>query len=485
LTLLPTVGFFAALITGIVALAFAGLVGGLVAALVGALLLLPMVVRVGDRAVWREVGLRLVWRRSTVRRASVYRSGEWGPVPDGDYRLPGLLARSRAWPAHSHGTPFALIEHPFSNQWAVALAVNPMGGQLISQAERDIWVARWDAWLAALGREPGIEQVAVVLDQLPDTGSGLRIHAAQAISVDAPVFAARVMQESAGVCHVGQPVITAHVTITFRGNQLQVPADAADPRQAAHTAAVEIGNRLPGLSRSLQATGAGATRPMTVEELAGRVRGWYDPQAQLALAEAAAAGQAPGVTWAQAGPAAAEEWWDAYRHDSGLSRTFEMITPPAGTVLDSVLAPLVEPHPRITRKRVTLLFRPLDAADAPGALDRQVRAALLRANRRAGVINAHDSVEYRAATQAAREEATGAGVVNLAMFVTVTADGGTASPATELHQISEAVTRAGRACRIRLRPVNGAQAAAFAVGLGIGLVPATQSVIPAMVRASL
>ncbi|HEX2806481.1 MAG TPA: SCO6880 family protein, partial [Kineosporiaceae bacterium] len=258
----------------------------------------------------------------------------------------------------------------------------------------------------------------------------------------------------------------------------------SDRRAAAEVAAIEIGTRLPGLARALAATGAGQGRPVTAEGLAARVRGWYDPFAQPALAEVEALGRDAGIGWEQAGPVAAQETWDTYRHDSGLSRTLEMVTPPRGTVYDDVLTPLIGPMSATLHKRVTLLYRPVDSADAPGALDLQVRAAMNRAGRRSGVVHAHDSAEVRAALQAAAEEATGAGVVNFAVLVTVTVDGDPPTGAAELKRSTEAVTRAGRAAQIRLRPVTGAQAFAFTVGLGVGLSPSHLSFLPALLRAN-
>ena len=82
--------------------------------------------------------------------------------------------------------------------------------------------------------------------------------------------------------------------------------------------------------------------------------------------------------------------------------------------------------------------------------------------------------------QAAQEEATGAGVTNFSLLVTVTADG-----PEQLRLSGETVTRAARQAQIRLRPVHGGQAAAFAAGLGVGLVPADHSIVPPSVRENL
>lgn len=477
LALLPTVvllggGVLTVLVGLVRGFAVAALVAGLVAAV-----LLPLAIRVGDRPAWREAALRGAWWRARRTGAVLHRDdgffrggaetrGAETPEPAD---LPGLLAGTRVWPAQdADGRPFALVEHPATGRWSVVLGVNPDAGALISASERDVRVAHWDRWLAGLGREPGIDQVAVVLDQTPDPGRALRAAVEAGLDPRAPSFARAVLLEAACCLPEGSPELRAHVTVTFCGRALRVAS--------AEEAAVEIGTRLPGLSRALVATGSGEGRPLTAGQLAARVRGWFDPAVSGALSDLEARGD-DGVDWPDAGPLAAQENWDSYRHDSGLSRTFEMVAAPRGAVLDSVLVPLTAPSAGLHRKRVTLLYRPTDAAGAPTVLDRQVRAAISRAGRRRDLVHAHDSAEVRAALQAAAEEATGAGVVRFSLLVTVTVD-----DEPELRQACEVVTRAARQAQLRLRPVHGAQAAAFAVGLGVGVVPQHRSLVPPALR---
>lgn len=491
LALLPTAVLFAGSTLSVLVGLVRGLGDAVATVAVFAAVLLPLMIRVADRPAWREVALRLAWWRARRSGRVLYRSGALSVTGDEGFRLPGLLAGTRIWHAQdAYSRRFALVEHPHTHQWTVVLAVNPNAGALISGEERDVRVAHWDRWLAGLGREPGIDQVAVVLDQVPDPGRLLRAAVETGLDPDAPPFALAVMRDAIHHLPTGGAEITAHVAITFSGRALHVPAPGGDgpgrppertpdraAEQAAEQAAAEIGTRLPGLSRTLVSTGSGEGRPLTPEQLAARVRGWYDPAVQVPLAEAEARGEDAGIGWADAGPVAAQETWTSYLHDSGLSRTYEMVQPPRGAVFDAVLLPLTAPMSGVRRKRVTLLYRPLDAAVAPSMLDRQLRAAINRAGRRRDLVHAHDSAQVRAALQAAQEEATGAGVVSFSLLVTVTVDN-----EHELRQAGETVTRAGRQAQIRLRPVQGAQAAAFATALGVGLVPDRHSLVPAGLR---
>ena len=86
-----------------------------------------------------------------------------------------------------------------------------------------------------------------------------------------------------------------------------------------------------------------------------------------------------------------------------------------------VLARLVAPgrHP----KRVSLQYRPFPAAEATRVLESEVNAAQFRAvyKRRTGRDEtARDSYDQARARQAAAEEAAGAGVCLVSLYVTVT-----------------------------------------------------------------
>ena len=79
-----------------------------------------------------------------------------------------------------------------------------------------------------------------------------------------------------------------------------------------------------------------------------------------------------------------------------------------------------------------------------------------------------------------REEAQGAGLENFGMVVTAT---GTSS--SELADIKATVEALAASVRIRIRPAYGAQDAAFAVGLPVGVVPMLHSRVSERVREAL
>jgi hypothetical protein len=118
---------------------------------------------------------------------------------------------------------------------------------------------------------------------------------------------------------------------------------------------------------------------------------------------------------------------------------------------------------------VTLLYRPFSAASAARELENEVNASTIRTmmrQKQGRDETARDAADHQRARQAAREEAIGAGVVRMTMYVTVTVEDRADLP-TACAEIE------GRALqsKIRLRRAYGSQAAAFAVGLPAGVHP--------------
>ena len=82
--------------------------------------------------------------------------------------------------------------------------------------------------------------------------------------------------------------------------------------------------------------------------------------------------------------------------------------------------------------------------------------------------SARDHIDRQRAQQAAREEAVGAGVVRLSMYVTTTVT----DPAQLPAAVADVEARARQQSKLRLRRLYGAQAAGFAATLPAGVHPA-------------
>jgi hypothetical protein len=218
---------------------------------------------------------------------------------------------------------------------------------------------------------------------------------------------------------------------------------------------------------------------MSAQELCEVVRIAYDPPAASIIDEAHAAGSAVALTWGEVGPSATQASWDDYRHDSAFSASWTMTGAPRGSVNSSVLSRLLAPHGDIDRKRVSLLYRPMDSARAAAVVERDQNNANVRitsGNRP----SARALVDARSAAQTAQEEAPGAGLVNFGMVVTATVT----NPA-RLPDAVAAVEQASGTARVLLRRAYGSQDTAFAASLPLGLVLPKHILLPTEIREAL
>ncbi|SDS71638.1 SCO6880 family protein [Microlunatus soli] len=422
-----------------------------------------------------RAGARVGWWSTRTRGQHLYRSGPLGAAPWGSHQLPGLAAPTRlSEHQDSYGRPFALLYTPATGSFSVVIGTEPDGAALVDQEQVDDWVADWGHWLANLGDELGIQGAAVTIETAPDSGTRLQREVAANTDPDAPEFARAMLAETVLRYPVGSSTVKAFVSITYSA----VPRAGAK-RRSTDEMARELASRLPGLTAGLQATGAGAAHPLSARELCETVRVAYDPSAALLIDQAHANGDDPELSWTDIGPSAAEAGWDGYRHDGAYSCTWAMTQAPRGNVQSSVLGRLLAPHRDIARKRVTLLYRPIDAARAAAMVEADLRAAEFRqtsTNKPA----ARDVLAVRAAAATAGEEAGGAGLINFGMLITATVTG-----ADQRADALAAIDNLSATARLRVRPVYGSQDSAFAAALPLGLVLAKHLRLPAELREKL
>ena len=462
------------------------LLGGTVTAVIAAMVFWPAAVAVvvvtaailvplalcdrHGRNVFQRLLPRLAAARAARRGFDLYRSGPLSRIPHGRCRLPGIAAGIDALDASdAWGRPFAVLSHPHLGQVSATLAAASDGAALVDTAEVDNRVAHWGAWLGDLGHEPGLVACAVTIESAPDTGSRLRREVDHNVDPASPALARTVLAQVTDIYPTGSAAMACYITLTWS----TAPRLATAKRRSVADMALHIGQRLPGLTRSLAATGAGAARPMTTAELAFSCRLAYDPASAATAEDLAGPG---GVEWADAGPVAAQEDWGRYVHDSGVSTSWFMAGAPAGHVFSNSLGQLLAPHPDIARKRVTLVYRPHDPASAARTVERdRLDAQFAAAGKKFG--RARDAVSKTSADKSAEEEAQGAGLVRFGLIATATvlADG-------DLELAGVAMENMGSASRIILRPAYGCQASAFAATLPLGLVLPGHLRVPQAIR---
>ncbi|MBT2520899.1 SCO6880 family protein [Arthrobacter sp. ISL-28] len=466
----------AGLLLGIITFAIFGLLPGLaVLGAAGALVLLLSVKDKHGQSVVDRFATRLNFRLSRSAGTNLYRSGPLGVTEWGMYQLPGLAAKSRLYEFRdSYNRPFAMLHVPTTNHFTVVFSTEPDGASLVDPEQIDAWVANWGGWLAALGDEAGLEAAAVTVETAPDSGYRLRNEVEMNIDDNAPEAAEAILREVIRTYPEGSATVRAWVSLTFTAS-LRAGSRKREPEDVAR----DLASRIPGLGARLQSTGAGIARPMSAQDLCEVVRIAYDPPAALIIDEAHSAGTPVALTWGDVGPTATQANWDTYRHDGAFSASWTMTGAPRGSVNSSVLSRLLAPHGDVDRKRVSLLYRPMDSARAAAVVERDQNNANVRITSGTRP-SARALVDARSAAQTAAEEAQGAGLVNFGLVVTATVT----DPA-RLPDAVAAIEQTSGTARVLLRRAYGSQDTAFAASLPLGLVLPRHILLPSEIREAL
>ncbi|MHA6783157.1 SCO6880 family protein [Pseudonocardia saturnea] len=374
--------------------------------------------------------------------------------------LPGVLAPLRPLDVDDgRGARHALLWHRRTGTLTAVLRCSPIGLDLADPDRADSWVAAWGALLADLGYLPLTRHIAVTIDTAPAGGTTVRDHIARALDPAAPALARRILDELAELTPASTADIDARVAICLD------PARATPRPTDLLAAAVEVGRRLPAIENNLAACGVAILGRASTGWLTGRIRAAFDPHLRPDIARLDESDSV--VAWRDAGPVAARERWDSYRHEGGLSVTWALREAPRQAVGAGVLAPLLAPGP--FPRRTTWLYQPYPAEQAAAKVENEVTSGQVRrawAERTRRDETQRDRDDRARALQSAREEAQGAGVGRFTLYVTTTVLHDDDLPAA----IADVEQRAGQS-KLRLRRLRGAQAAGFAAALGVGIDP--------------
>ncbi|WP_028463364.1 SCO6880 family protein [Nocardia sp. 348MFTsu5.1] len=441
-------------------LLFINILAGVICAVIGTILLLPLVAPFGGRTGYERVYIRMKWTQRKLTGAHQYRSGPFSKVPGGRHRLPGILAHTDLYEAlDALGNRYGIIHMPRTAQYTVIFACSPQGDDAIDPNDIDTFVANWGQYISILGEDADVDLVAAVVETIPETGQRLRSEQARLTHRGAPTLAKQIMREGAEQS-TGLWQLHARLAVTLRAN---TPERKRDPSEMA----VELGGRLPEMYEGLSMCGVGAS-PMPPAEIAGFVRRSYDPDCADTLEEILSGDDsAVSLTWDDCGPSTAQEAWDTYTHDSGVSAVLAMEEPPRGNATtETILRRLLSGHHELPRKRLAMLYRPHSPGDAATITERDYNNAVTAVNNGTKAVpSAATVLRSRAAAKARDDEAEGHGLVRFGSIITITA----LSP-EELPRQRSVLKSLTANARIKTRPTYGYQAPAFAAGLGIGLV---------------
>jgi hypothetical protein len=408
---------------------------------------------------------RLRWRYADRRGYTRYQAAVVARHSP-DWQMPGVLAPLELLDCEdSYGGRYGIVLDRRSGLMTPTLRVVPASTWLADRQDADGWVANWGGWLASLGYLPMCRWVTVTVDTAPEPGTALADMVAAALDPAAPLAARQIMAQLVQAAPAAAADVDTRVSVTF--DPKLSPAAPADLTAAA----AEVGRTLHGLESALGTCGATVLGRATATDIAGVVRTAADPasrgEVSRILARQSRTIASAGVSWAEAGPVGAQETPDAYRHDSGISVSWAWKEAPRQSVTADVLARLVAPgrYP----KRVSLQYRPFPAAEATRTLENEVSAAQFRAmykHRTGRDETARDTHDQARARQAAAEEAAGAGVCLISLYVTVTVPG-----EADLPRAVAETEAAAESSKIRLRRMTYSQAAGWAATLPCGICP--------------
>ena len=420
-------------------------------------------IRVGGIPLAQLAIQRARWHHGTRAGHTTYRA-EVVVRHTGVLQLPGTLATTELLSAEDgYGSRYGLVRDRRTGYLTATLRVVPTSTWLADTGDADGWVANWGAWLASLGYLPTVRWVSVTVDTAPDPGSTLTGQVAAAIDPAAPPAAIAIMDQVVAAAPAAAADVATRVSVTF--NPAASPTAPRNPAEAI----IETGQTLAGLESALGSCGVTVLGRARAADIAGIVRIAFDPavrgQISRLLADGLSRRLEQELDWASAGPVGAVETWDTYRHDSGTSVSYAWRQAPRQNVRADVLARLLSPGP--WPKRVSLQYRPLPASAAAATLDSEVRAADFRreySRRTRRDQTARDAHDHARARQAADEEARGAGVSLLGLYVTVTVT----DPA-DLSRATADTEACAESSKIRLQRLYRSQAAAFTATLPCGI----------------
>ena len=401
------------------------------------------------------------WLAGGTRGHTSYRSGVM-VAGEHAWQLPGVLAATTLVEVDDPAGAYGIVWNQRLGTMTVTLRCAATSTWLADPSQTTAWVSNWGGWLASLGYLPTVKWVSVTVDTAPDPGSRLADYVSARIMPNGPASARRVLRQLVEVSPAAAADVETRVSITLS------PAAAPSRPKDLDEAVAEVSRSLPGLQDALGTCGLTVLGRATAAQLAAVVRTAYDPAMRGDVARLTGSlDLGRWLDWETCGPVMAEERLDHYVHDSGLSVSWAMHEAPRQSVHADVLARLLAPGPY--PKRVSLLYRPLPAGQAARVVESEVnaaafRAAYHRAQRRDE--SARDHTDRERALQAAREEATGAGVGLMSMFVTVTV----LERADLPKAVADVESRADVA-KVRLRLMRASQSAGFAATLPAGVCP--------------
>ncbi|MEV7544992.1 SCO6880 family protein [Streptomyces sp. NPDC089915] len=398
---------------------------------------------------------KLSWRKASSADATAYRRLLL-PHPYA-LDLPGVGASTTLIKAHdpTTGKSVGVVHDRGTGRMTVSTLLAPGGSLMAPTGTVQSSLRTWSSVLDAMSTDEQIKGASVTIQITPGAGEALGDDVKARQDPAAPQLAKQIIAELVRT--------TPHATASV-ASWMSVTVDPAASANPPTDLAEQVAETLKVVdSLDLSGTGTDIERRATDVDLRRLVRSAYDP----AVFNARDA-DFEDLSWAECGPQAADDGWEEYAHDGGVSVSWVLREMPRRPIAYSVLLPLLAPG-RFQR-RITLAYRVLDPYEGEAVLEREISNAHQREQATAEVKGRSkwsQRADTQRAEQAAAQMAGGAQVVDWTLMVTLTA-----RDAARLPAARQELERAVKAMRgIRMRPAYGAQAAVFAAGIPLGYNP--------------
>lgn len=402
---------------------------------------------------------QLMWQNQRRKNAggNLYFSGAGSRVPLGKRKLPGLLARTEMLEGtDTNGHQFGVILDRPRRDATIIFDCQLTGQTAMTQAERNMQTAEWSHWLSGLSLAGNIKHAVIVVGSYPGTGELISHEVKSLISPTAPAVAKTIMQEAAEAISVGIPEVYAHISVTYN-----VEGDMLIEDSFVH----QLSTAISPMYESLAWAGILA-HPMSAADITARAHVLFNPASEQDFEQMAVDNENHGLSWDDAGPSSAITLPGVYHHDGCASVTWEMKEAPRSSFEDTLLHKLIQPHDRLDRKRVALVYRPYESGTGASRVEDEHRDAMVAANSSKKLTSARAEMRLEHTNAARHAQSKGAQLGRYSMFVTATTD-----DPSDLRRISTEVVHLAASSSIRLQVMKRQQDVGFQVSCGLGQVP--------------
>lgn len=415
-------------------------------------------------------------RRRRASGESMYVTGALATLPaDVAERLPGALVDVETISGRDGlDRPYSLLHHVTTGKLAAVFGCAPDGAAMQEQGVVNAQVANFGGWVSGLSVEDGLSGATIVVDSASEASDALIQGIRETAAPGLNGFAHEVMEAAMGTLPARTSTVNVYATLVYDVAELGGSKTDLSP------AVAEVAARMPGHSQLLRTAGGGPVAPLVESELSRIAQLAYKPSLDREITLDELSGLRQERSFDHAGPGYLDDSSGrVVFHDGVASMTLMMTAPPGAHINARSLDRLFGPNPKFLRKRVAILYRPVDPGTGARAVDRQVRAAQWRMDTRRQRATSFDRAEKAVAEKTEQELAEGARLSLFSVMVTVTFEPTEKAYRYALNQVKSLLNQS----LMEYRFVEHGGNAAFHTTLPFGILPWTYSRKPVWLEA--